>query len=205
MTSNPALKKFKLPLVVAADVQPEPLESLYSPQINKLNLNDRHLERDSVAVSEFNDIALDDDAFSPVALTAQPGATSSDVTPFSQKEVSNEKTTGNNTARDEERRDTSTTPTPHPGLTTLMDHPKSHKKTASTITIRSTHNKGASLLVNRLDLQEPSRSNRGSVDGHLKLQEEFLRLHENQKDHSVNLEAAIDWGEPPFFVIMTIV
>src|SRR5438445_9342538 len=140
MTSTPALKKFKLPLVVAADVQPEPLDSLYSPQINKLNLNDRHLERDSVAVSEFNDIALDDDAFSPVALTAQPG----------QKEVSNEETTGNNIARDEERKHTSTpitiTPIPHPAVTTLTDHPKSHKKTASTITIRSTHNKRASLL-----------------------------------------------------------
>ena len=193
MTSTPVLKKFRLPLVVAADVQPDPLESLYSPQINKLNLSDRHLERDSVAVSEFNDIALDDDAFSPVALTAQPEAISSDVTAFSRKEVSD--TTGNNIARDEERKDTSTAITiPHP-VTTLMDHPKSHKKSASTITIRSTHDKRASLLVNRLDLQEPSRSNRGSVDGHIKLQEEFLRLHESRKDNVVDSEAAIDWGE----------
>src|SRR6266540_3815427 len=194
----PALKKFKLPPVVAADVQPEPLESLYSPQINKLNLNDRHLERDSVAVSEFNDIALDDDAFSPVALTAQPDAISSDATAISQKEVSNEETTDINTARHEGRKDTTPitiTPIPHPVVTTLMDHPKSHKKTASTITIRSTHNKRASLLINRLDLQEPSKSNRGSVDGHLKLQEEFHRLHEHQKDSTSNSEAAIDWGE----------
>jgi hypothetical protein len=71
MTSSQ--KSFKLPPVIGATVQPDPLESLYSPQLNKLSITtDRPLERDSIAVSEFNDIALDDDSFSTVVLSALP-------------------------------------------------------------------------------------------------------------------------------------
>ncbi len=181
---------FKLPPVVAANVQPDPLESLRSPQLDILNLKDRSLERDSVAGSEFNDIALDDDVFSPVALTARPVVAPDTSIPHDRGEIHKHNVPNNLPSG----------PVVHPMVTTIMDPPRSHKKTASTTTIRSIHTRKASLLVNRLDLQEPNRKNRGSVDGHLKLQEEFHRLHEreNQKEHT-SAENTIDWGASPIY------
>ena len=176
---------FKLPPIVAVNVQPDPLESLRSPQLDILN---RSLERDSVAGSEFNDIALDDDVFSPVALTARPVVAPDTSVPHEREEIHEDNT-------DEVPDNLPSGPVLHPVVTTIMDPPRSHKKSVSTTTIRSSHTRKASLLVNRLDLQESNRKNRGSVDGHLKLQEEFHRLHEreNQKEHT-STENTIDWG-----------
>jgi len=176
---------FKLPPIVAVNVQPDPLESLRSPQ---LDISNRSLERDSVAGSEFNDIALDDDVFSPVALTARPVVASDTSIPHDREKMHEDNA-------DEVPDNLPSGPVLHPVVTTIMDPPRSHKKTVSTTTIRSSHTRKASLLVNRLDLQESNRKNRGSVDGHLKLQEEFHRLHEreNQKEHT-STENTIDWG-----------
>jgi hypothetical protein len=179
---------FKLPPVVAVNVQPDPLESLRSPQLDILNLKNRSLERDSLAGSEFNDIALDDDVFSPVALTARPVVAPDTSISHDRGEIHKDNT-------DKVPNDLPSGPVLHPVVTTIMDPPRSHKKTVSTTTIRSSHTRKASLLVNLLDLQETNRKNRGSVDGHLKLQEEFHRLHEreNQKEHT-STENTIDWG-----------
>jgi len=174
---------FKLPPVISADLHPDPLESLRSPQLNQ-SFGARPLERDSVAVSEFNDIALDDDNFSPVALTARPNI------PEEQEETTSSSKTEDDTSS--RPRSTSFIVPDSPKLSTM---PTSHRKTASTTTIRSVHSRKPSLLVNRLDLQdsEDRSKHRGSVDGHLKLQEEFHRLQEKEaKEHTVP-EGTIDW------------
>jgi hypothetical protein len=199
---TPSRIPFKLPTVIGATVQPDPLESLYSPQLNKLSITtDRSLGRDSVAVSEFNDIALDDDSFSPVVLSARPLAvpdSSSHSHPLKEEvETAKEEGFPQNVNLSD---DTPNTPLPlpqpfpiqYPVIPSLMETAKSHKRTASTITIRSTHSRN-SLLVNRVDLQVPN-PNRGSVDGHFKLQEEFHRLQENQKEQMTISESSIDWG-----------
>ena len=189
MTSSQAI--FKLPPVIGATVQPDPLESLYSPQLNKLSI--RPLERDSVATSEFNDIALDDDPFSPVALSARPPPVP-DISQPPRPEVDTEKAEETSDVSDQTILPIpNPVPIQYPAISTLMDSEKSHKRSASTITIRSTHNRKDSLLLNRLDLKEPNQ-NRGSVDGHLKLQEEFHRIQENQKEKAPTSESSIDWG-----------
>lgn len=205
MTESENQASFKLPPVVAANVQPDPLDSLRSPQLDDINLSDRPLERDSVAGSEFNDIALDDDTFSPVVLTARPVVASDtrNSSPSPDRDV-----VGNEFKLDSDKTDDIPnylrSDLQHPTATILMDPQKSHKKTASTTTIRSVHGRKSSLLVNLLDLQEPTGKSRGSVDGHLKLQEEFHRLQEeNQKDH-ISAENAIDWGAPLSFSLIRI-
>ncbi|PPQ67292.1 hypothetical protein CVT25_005876 [Psilocybe cyanescens] len=167
---------FNLPPAVAVGNRPDPLDldALRSPQVNQ-TFNDRSLARESVAVTEFNDIALDDDTFSPIALTARPG--NQDTPPQSEHESS--------------RRPTSTS---LPNISTLEFSPsKSHRKTASTTTIRSGHEPTVSLFMNRLDLQESGGRARGSIDGQVKLQEEFARLHEKESEVNATKDGAIDW------------
>ena len=179
---------FKLPSVITEHTALDPLESLRSPQT--LDQKSFPSERDSIARSEFNDIALDDDSYFPVPLTAQPGMPDSppdedDITAASRSRV--------------------------PSLSlTLQDlgMSKSHRKTVSTTTIRSTHESNGSSLVTRLDFQEHNgKVARASVDGQMKLQEEFARLQEMEtKDHN-QTESSIDWGEyqlvhkPPYHLI----
>lgn len=191
---------FKLPPVIGVTVQPDPLESLYSPQLNKLSITtDRPLERDSVAPSEFNDIALDDDSLSPIVLSAHPPlanpVSSLSLQPQEVADTENEQDISSNGDVLDHTPTTPLNPAPiqYPPISALMETAKSHKRSASTITIRSTHNRRDSLLINRLDFQEPNQ-NRGSVDGHLKLQEEFHRLQENQKEQLKTSESSIDWG-----------
>ncbi|KIM40114.1 hypothetical protein M413DRAFT_446268 [Hebeloma cylindrosporum] len=165
---------FKLPPVIAAHSQPDPLESLRSPELN----GDRSLGRDSLAVSEFNDIALDDDNFSPIALTARPPILETVPSP-SQDKSSTSRT-----------RSISFVVPP----IVEFSSPKGHRKTASTTTIRSFHEtNSASLLLNRLDLHDTKGKARGSVDGQLKLQEEFARLHEKETKDQGAQEGVIDW------------
>lgn len=180
---NASESTFKLPSVIKTHTVLDPLESLRSSHINQSFPG----ERDSIAGSEFNDIALDDDSYSLVPLTAQPLAAipeshspqppdENDLTAASQSRV--------------------------PSLSlTLQDlrlsiSPKSHRKTASTTTIRSTHENNGPSLVTRLDLQEHNgKVARASVDGQMELQKEFARLQEKEtKDHN-QTESSIDWGE----------
>jgi len=195
---TPSRVPFKLPPVIGATVQPDPLESLYSPQLNKLSITtDRLLERDSVAVSDFNDIALDDDSFSPVALSARPLDVPTPPPPSRPQKGGVDEGKEEDIQNGGVSEDTANTllplpravPIQFPVISSLKETAKSHKRTASTITIRSTHSRNNSLLANRVDLSP--NPNRGSVDGHLKLQEEFHRLQENQMTTS---ESSIDWG-----------
>ena len=178
---NASESTFKLPPVITEHTALDPLDSLRSPRT--LGQKSFPSERDSIARSEFNDIALDDDPYFPVPLTAQPGVSDSypqqppdedDITTASRSRV--------------------------PSLSsTLQDlrvsmSLKSHRKTVSTTTIRSTHENNGPSLVNRLDFQEGNVA-RASVDGQMKLQEEFARLQEMEtKDHN-QTESNIDWGE----------
>lgn len=195
---------FKLPNVIGATVQPGPLESLYSPQLNELSITtDRPLERDSVAVSEFNDIALDDDSFSPVVLSARPLGIPNPSSPShpQKKGVVTDKEDEEDIIRNGDVSDEAsntllplpqTVPIQYPVIPSLTETAKSHKRTASTITIRSAHSRNNSLRANHVDLLAPN-PNRGSVDGHLKLQEEFHRLQE-EKEQMTTSESSIDWG-----------
>lgn len=154
-------------LTTPAPLPKDPLESLRSPTgTEATEFVEKPPERESIAESDFNEIALDDDfAFSPVALT-------------------NEK-------NEENERPLSLFLPP-----TAFNPSKqfSHKKSASTTTIRSTKN--LPFLLARLDLQEESSrsSRRGSVDGQQKLQEEFARLHKEEEEAKDNVATnAIDW------------
>lgn len=164
MPSSP--DNFKLPSVVAAHILPDPLESLHSPAKQETFL-DRRSRRSSLA-SDFNDIALDDDNFSPVALTARPNP---------------------NEQYDED--DIASPRPPSQASSTL----KSHKKTASTTTIRSLHEQQpGTVFAARADIHEQAGRARASLDGQLKLKEEFARLQEqDSKEHNVT-ENTIDWG-----------
>ncbi|RDB25076.1 GTPase-activating protein GYP5 [Hypsizygus marmoreus] len=155
------------------------LEALRSPEAEVF---DRRLpERESIVTdSDFNDIALDDASnFSPVTLTRDQSPESGTS---SQVEVD----------ADQAGRPRSGS-SPQTKFFTPTKHP-SHKKSASTTTIRSANN--LPFILARLDLQDESgTSHRGSIDGQQKLQEEFARLHKEEegddKDNVAN--GAIDW------------
>ncbi|KAF8161110.1 rab-GTPase-TBC domain-containing protein [Crassisporium funariophilum] len=175
--SQSALKTFKLPAVVAAHIKPDPLEALRSPQLNQ-SFSEKSLARESVAGSEFNDIALDDESFSPVVLTARPP-------PIPEPSHSPE------TKEDTANRPKSVS---FASPSTESVATKSHRKTASTTTIRSFHDGNDDSLFTRLDFRESNGSGpRGSVDGQLKLQEEFARLHEKEVQAHTTTEGVIDW------------
>jgi hypothetical protein len=177
---------FKLPSVITAHTAPTPLQSLRSPQVNQsLGHKSFPSEHDSIAGSEFNDIALDDDSYSPVPLTALPAIPESDsLKPPDEDDI------------------TTTSHSRVPSLSLTLQDPrlsipkKSHRKTVSTTTIRSTHENNGPSFVTRLDLQEYNgKVARASVDGQMKLQKEFARLQEKEtKDHN-QTESSIDWGE----------
>lgn len=161
---------FKLPSVIAAHTALDSLESLRSPHVNQKCFPS---DRDSIVGSEFNDIALDDDSCFPT----EPEIPESYL-PQTQDDI--------NAASSQSR---------VASLSTLQDLPipKSHRKTASTTTIRSSHEGN---FVTRLDFQEHSgKVARVSIDGQMKLQEEFARLQEKEtRDHN-QTESSIDWGE----------
>lgn len=154
----------------------DPLESLRSPEA--IVFGDRLPERESIVTdSDFNDIALDDDSgFSPISLTRNQ---TPELGISSHDNVSNER--------------------PHsvsfpPTQNFNPSKQRSHKKSASTTTIRSANN--LPFILARLDIQEEtSTSHRGSVDGQQKLQEEFARLHKEEEEAKDNvITGAIDWG-----------
>ena len=155
----------------------DPLESLQFPHVDE-SLGQKSLpsERDSIAGSEFNDIVLDDDSYSTVPSAAQPAIPES----YSPQLL-------------DEAAITVTSPSRFPSLSLTLSIPKSHRKTVSASTIRSTHENNGPSLVTRLDFQEHNgKMARVSVDGQMKLQKEFARLQE--KDHN-QTESTIDWGK----------
>lgn len=161
---------------ISAPLTKDLLESLRSPKVTA-KFVEQPPERSSITESDFNDIALDDDPFSPVALTSRQS---------SDSDSSDRHRDGNN--EDNGR------PLELPLSEAVFNPSKqfSHKKSASNTTIRSSKN--LSFLFTRLDLQE--ESSRGSADGQQKLQEEFDRLHKEEEEMKKNVAAtsAIDWG-----------
>ncbi|KAJ7497322.1 rab-GTPase-TBC domain-containing protein [Mycena latifolia] len=162
---------------MSSPATPIPLDSLLSPGPEPEHQSFRIPVRDSVAtVSDFNDVALDDESgFSPIALTSGMDSTSSEPPEGRSRSAS----------------DSSITPT----VVDTAAGP-SHKKSASTATIRSVNN--LPFILARIETQKPdpdSRPNRSSVDGQHKLQEEFARKQKDKEveddDNAAN--AAIDW------------
>lgn len=146
---------------------PTTLEALRSPVSTTLTSLQN---RESVSEAEFNDVALDDETvLSPVTLTSR--RTSTDSLLPHPKDDKNIRT---NNSYDE----------------SPISVPMKHKKTVSTTTIRSSH--GQSFF----ELQDTTaKSNRGSVDGQQKLQEDFARMHKEAVDATVtSTDNAIDWG-----------
>ncbi|KJA19900.1 hypothetical protein HYPSUDRAFT_43775 [Hypholoma sublateritium FD-334 SS-4] len=164
---------FNLPPLVAGRIQPDSLESLRSPQLDN-TFSARPLARESVVVSEFNDIALDDESFTPAKLSDHP----EDDSEPEHSQLHN----GSLNKPESE------------AITISELSSMGHRKTASTTTIRSLHEPSIALLMNRLDLQDDHAGRaRGSVDGQLRLQEEFARLHEKEAKDQHVAEGTIDW------------
>ncbi|KAJ7188204.1 rab-GTPase-TBC domain-containing protein [Mycena filopes] len=157
---------------------PESLDSLLSPgpaapQTFRLSAPPN---RDSVATDAsesdlFNDVALEDEGFSPIALTSGMDL-------------------GEPPGRSRSASEASVTPT-------FADATKpSHERSTSTATVRSVNN--LPFILARIETQKPdpdTRPNRSSVDGQQRLQEEFAR---KQKDKDKDIDdnaahAAIDW------------
>lgn len=178
---------------------PVSLDALRSPQIKSFDsaesttLPGKSPERDSIAsVSSFNDIALDDDVLddSPVLVTARP--LKPGLKPDALDNDSDEKPIP---PEDTEpvvllgaRRFSTSSSFP-----ISSDDPpfRSHKKTTSTTTIRSSHR--LSLESNPAARRESARA---SIEGHHKLQEEFARLQkEEQTQATINGDGSIDWGK----------
>ncbi|KAF9268891.1 RabGAP/TBC [Marasmius fiardii PR-910] len=135
------------------------LDSLLSPQANTTTFPAS--ARESVAESELDEVALDDEAF------------------FSPVEISTRASLAN---KDDPE-----------GASSSSDVTK-HRKSASVTTIRSGHgSEPISLLVNR---KNDLKNNRGSLEDHQRLQEEFSRLHKEQGDETKatdHHETTIDW------------
>jgi hypothetical protein len=156
-----------------------PLDALRSPESS--HFVQRPSGRDSIAGSDFNEIALDDDgSFSSIALTARPLDLSTEPPALSIREDA-----------DGRPRSSSFSLLPNSSMS------RSHKKSASTTTLRSS--KDLSFLFPRLEMQkheETRKAARGSIDGQQKIQEEFARLQKEKADKSDKPEeGTIDWGE----------
>ncbi|KAK0212657.1 rab-GTPase-TBC domain-containing protein [Desarmillaria ectypa] len=146
------------------------LDSLLSPKAQAFNVN--QTIRESVVESDFNDVALEDDSrFSTVALSSRRSSSSAGSSEHSLRLRRNSFT-----------------------LASSFEVPmkSSHKKSASTTTIRSNHN--LTLLLAKL---EEDSTKRGSVDGQIKLQEGFARLQKEKEDQTEtensNDAEFIDW------------
>uniref|UniRef100_A0A0W0FGT9 Rab-GAP TBC domain-containing protein n=1 Tax=Moniliophthora roreri TaxID=221103 RepID=A0A0W0FGT9_MONRR len=144
------------------------LDSLLSPSAD--NASFPPSARASLAVSELDEVALDDEPpFSPVALSTRDSARNS---------------TG---SKGHDRSDS--TSSVKPILDLDLNSSQSHKKTASVSTVRSGN---LSFMVTR----EDRKNNRVSVDGQHKLQAEFARLQKEREDEREDDTGAgtIDWG-----------
>ncbi|THV06821.1 RabGAP/TBC [Dendrothele bispora CBS 962.96] len=129
------------------------LDSLLSPQA--ATFPEAQETRLSLAESELSEVALDESNFSPIALSTQQNSPRTSVTSVDSQA---------NRLRSDAI------------ATNLPDATQTHKKSVSVTTIRSNH---TFPFVSRDD--RAGVSNRGSVDGQQKLQEEFERLQEEEK------------------------
>ncbi|KAG6873437.1 hypothetical protein C0995_015526 [Termitomyces sp. Mi166 len=162
----------------------DPLDSLHSPNVADFAAKDRDVDTIASATdTEFNDVALDDEAgLSAVSLTRDPSP-------------------DQETSHDIESPDTARppiVPTPQTAVFSPQPAKTGHKKSASTTTIRSGNN--LPFIVSRIQ-DEHRLSQRGSVDGRQKLQEEFYRLHKEEEKASTELNVAnkaIDWDYQGF-------
>jgi len=148
-------------------IPPTTLEALRSPVSTTLTSLQN---RESVSEAEFNDVALDDETvLSPVTLASRRTSTDSLLPrPEDDKNI---------------RTDNSFDESP---ISVSMKH----KKTVSTTTIRSSHDRPF------FELQDTTaKSNRGSVDGQQKLQEDFARMHKEAVGTTdTSADNAIDWA-----------
>jgi hypothetical protein len=128
--------------------------------------------------SDFNDVALDDGPFTAIPATARP----------SQKDA-------NDKAEELRRRSVDSVSS----LQFTSPQTDRQKKSASTTSIRSASN--LPFILARLDIQKAQEEGspnpqRASVDGQIKLQEEFARLQNEQleEDEKATNGEAIDWS-----------
>ncbi|KAK7472854.1 GTPase-activating protein [Stygiomarasmius scandens] len=143
------------------------LDSLLSPKA--ATFSDAHEPRLSLAESELSEVALDENSFSPVALSTQQNSPRISVTSVGPER-------------------------PHSdtfAVSGIQNATPTHKKSTSVTTIRSSHN--ISFAAPELG------HNRGSVDGQQKLQEEFARLQKKEEDVSTDpsqeseTRPGVDW------------
>ncbi|KAF8630673.1 hypothetical protein AX15_002819 [Amanita polypyramis BW_CC] len=149
-------------------MSPTTLDALRSPPLSAASISLQ--SRESVSDAEFKYVALDDEnTFSPVTLTSHRN---------SQIPITENESSSGSTPQDESR------------FSAFSVH-AGHKKTASTITIRSS--RGQPFFVDGPELQGTfMKSNRGSIDGQQKLQEEFARIHK-ETTSAADSDSAIDW------------
>ena len=153
-----------------------PLDLLLSPVAQRPTFptfDERVPARESQ--SDFNDVALDDGPFTAIPATARP----------SQRDA-------NDKAEELRRRSVDS-------LHFTSPQTDRQKKSASTTSIRSASN--LPFILARLDIQKAQEvgspnPQRASVDGQIKLQEEFARLQNEQleEDEKVTNGEAIDWS-----------
>ena len=131
--------------------------------------------------SDFNDIPLEDEPNS-VAASIRRNSLVPNFSPHDE---------------DKDGRPTSISSPPNsvPDLHSDLFKP-SHKKSASTTTIRSGNN--LPFILARLDLSDESTTQkRASVDGQRKLQSEFARQREEEEAKDNEVPGSIDWGASP--------
>ncbi|KAJ8488666.1 hypothetical protein ONZ45_g13870 [Pleurotus djamor] len=171
--------KDALAALTSASSAKVPLDSLFSPQVSTFESAQatNSIVRASVAESEFSDVGLggDESPMSSVALSAR-----SSIKSFKSTVSAGSRRHSVSSAVTQQPADDPPLPVNGRG---------SHKKSASTTTIRSIRN--VPFLLARLDAQKAdgaSRSDRGSMDG--KFHTEFAKLQEGQE---VNEAGPIDW------------
>lgn len=166
-----------------------PLDALLSPK----SPDGTFEARQSVAASDITD---DDGRFSTVLLSARQSLDTDTLSLNGSIDPSSSSTLADEDAEHDGRRDT-LSKLDGSELIRMVHTNRQHKKTASTSTIVSASN--VPFLLARLDVQNDETeegSNRRSLDGQQKLQEDFNRMQmESEPQPDVAVVGAVDWGE----------
>lgn len=176
-----------------------PLDSLLSPRRSTFDHNAPSSE--SVAESELRDVGLGDDSdFSMVPLSARQ-STASIGSNISIK------STATQVGKEKRRRTTVLSITPSDS-STLANY--LHKNSASTASDKSVIGNNTPFILARLESQKEQEEHspiphRASVDGQQKLQEEFVRMHneikeEEEEEERNTANTGIDWGMYHFII-----
>lgn len=175
---------------------PSPLDSLLSPEDPSFPTN--VIQRDSIAESEFSGLG-DESDFSMVPLSAHQSATSI-ASDSSSKSTSTQ--VGN---IKEDRRRATISSAPSESLFSAQQ--TLHKKSPSGSSVQGLAGNTPFILA-RLESQREydeadPKAHRGSVDGQHRLQEEFVRMHNEikEEDHFAS-NNSIDWGACPRFILI---